>query len=96
MFTPEQQAAELQTAQNLRNLEARMKALLNKAGIPVKSVTMTRATVIVTLYGQKHTERVASYLKGAGFTRINIFDNRPSLFHANNTPDWRVTAFTSK
>lgn len=84
----------METQEKLRELESRFKTVLEKARIPVKSVTMTRVTIIVTLYGEKHTERVASYLKGAGFTGIQIFDNRPSIFHKENKPDWRVTART--
>lgn len=76
--------------------EDRLTNILTKAGIPVKKVTLTRVTVIVELYGEKHTERVASFLKGAGWDKIKIFDDRPSIFHKENHPNWRVCGLSRR
>jgi hypothetical protein len=70
-------------------LTARMKALFNKAGIPVKDITLTRVTVIVEMHGEKHTKDVALMLAQAGWTNVKILDDSPTIFCAS--PNWRVT-----
>lgn len=71
--------------------ERKMKDVFARAGIPTKSITLTRVTVIVELFGEKHTEKVAMILRGAGWEKVHIFDNRPSIFRSENRPPWRVT-----
>lgn len=95
VYIAARKAAGLEQSQSIselnRNSADKIKATLQKNGIPIKEVVYTRSTTIVKLFGQKNASLVSNILSQSGWTNVKIKDDSPTIFGTEK--DYRVFAF---
>lgn len=79
---------------NLPEYKARMLNIFKRGAIPVKDIVLTHTTVIVKMFGEKHTDKVAGILRAAGYKHVKILDDRPTIFTTPPAGEWSVCART--
>ena len=80
------------TTNRLEDYRFKLWNLFESAAIPFKDIVLTHTTIIIKMYGEKHTQKVAGILNASGYKQVRILDDRPTAFTTRPTGEYWVTA----